>query len=135
TDDVLEETIAKDASEVVAEKERKKQKRKVVGDASGSTYPPKKLRDDHHPSRATEPLIAAFVALCWTLRFRVLANLRTFPPHVRFVVSSYGSRHSGSYVLGLGMLTSGMALCLRGMGVGGVTIPGVGLAPWRWPPH
>nr|GEW95331.1 hypothetical protein [Tanacetum cinerariifolium] len=101
-DDVLEETIAKDASEVVAEKERKKQKRKVVGDASGSTYPRKKLRDDHHPllpniggkslaalrslvpdgsdipSRATEPLIAAFVAPCWTLRFRVPAQLTNF---------------------------------------------------------
>nr|GEU42444.1 hypothetical protein [Tanacetum cinerariifolium] len=86
SDDVLEETIAKDASKVVAEKARKKRKRKVVRDASGSTYPPKKLRDDHQsllfntsgkslaalrgmvpngyaiPSGATEPLIAAFVA-------------------------------------------------------------------------
>nr|GFC53603.1 hypothetical protein [Tanacetum cinerariifolium] len=63
-----------------------KQKRKVVGDTNGSTYPPKKLRDDHQsllpntggkslaalrgvvpdgsviPSGATKPLIAAFVA-------------------------------------------------------------------------
>nr|GEZ67261.1 hypothetical protein [Tanacetum cinerariifolium] len=47
SDDVLEETIANDTLEVVAEKAKKKRKRKVVGDASGSTYPPKKLRDGH----------------------------------------------------------------------------------------
>nr|GEU48021.1 hypothetical protein [Tanacetum cinerariifolium] len=47
-DDVLEETVAKDVSKVNAEKTKKKQKRKVVGDASGSTFPPKKLREDHH---------------------------------------------------------------------------------------
>nr|GEZ59771.1 proline-rich receptor-like protein kinase PERK1 [Tanacetum cinerariifolium] len=29
------------------------------------------------------------------------------------------------------MVTPSMALCLRGMGVGGVTIPGVGVAPRR----
>ncbi|GKA75873.1 hypothetical protein Tco_0782251 [Tanacetum coccineum] len=46
-DDVQEEVITKDASEVVAEKPQKKQKRKVTGDASGSALPPKKLRDDH----------------------------------------------------------------------------------------
>nr|GEV41339.1 hypothetical protein [Tanacetum cinerariifolium] len=85
-DDVLEETIAKDALEVVAEKTKKKQKRKVVGDASVSTYPPKKLRDDYQSllpntsgkslaalcgmvpkgfailSGVTEPLIATSVA-------------------------------------------------------------------------
>ncbi|GKD89804.1 hypothetical protein Tco_1365311, partial [Tanacetum coccineum] len=42
-DDVPKETVAKDVSEVVAEKSKKKQKRKVVGDASGSTFPPKRL--------------------------------------------------------------------------------------------
>nr|GEV49772.1 hypothetical protein [Tanacetum cinerariifolium] len=47
-DDVLEETVAKDVSEVAAEKTKKKRKRKVVWDASGSTYPPKRLREDHH---------------------------------------------------------------------------------------
>nr|GEW04535.1 hypothetical protein [Tanacetum cinerariifolium] len=46
-DDVLEETVAKGASKVVAEK-TKKWKRKVVGDASGPTFPPKKLREDYH---------------------------------------------------------------------------------------
>nr|GEW34113.1 hypothetical protein [Tanacetum cinerariifolium] len=124
SDDVLEETIAKDASTVVAEKVRKKQKRKVVGDASGSTYPLKKLRDDHQsllpntgrkslaalrvmvldgsaiPSRATEPLIATFVAHvldAGPLDSVFRPNLRTCPPHVRYVVSSDGSRHLGSY--------------------------------------
>ncbi|GJV91730.1 hypothetical protein Tco_1539543 [Tanacetum coccineum] len=46
-DDVQEEVIAKDASEVVVEKPQKKRKRKVIGDASGSALPPKRLRDNH----------------------------------------------------------------------------------------
>nr|GEV65943.1 heat shock cognate 70 kDa protein 2-like [Tanacetum cinerariifolium] len=46
-DDVLEETVAKDVFKVAAEKTKKKQKRKVVGDASGSTFLPKRLKDDH----------------------------------------------------------------------------------------
>ncbi|GJY01797.1 hypothetical protein Tco_0359949 [Tanacetum coccineum] len=85
-DDVLEETIAKDASEVVAEKTKKKRKRKVTDDASGFTHPPKKSRDDYQslplntsrkslaalhgmipkgfgiPSGVTEPLLSASVA-------------------------------------------------------------------------
>nr|GEY31015.1 hypothetical protein [Tanacetum cinerariifolium] len=100
-DDVQEETIAKDASEVVAEKIKKKQKRRVVGNASGSAHPPKKLRDDYQSllpntsgkslatlrgmvpegsailSDVTKPLIAASVAPM-ALGFRVrphLANL------------------------------------------------------------
>nr|GFC52409.1 hypothetical protein [Tanacetum cinerariifolium] len=36
-----------DASEVVAEKPQKKQKRKVIGDASGFVLPSKKLRGDY----------------------------------------------------------------------------------------
>nr|GEZ85535.1 hypothetical protein [Tanacetum cinerariifolium] len=114
SDGVLEEPIAKDALEVVAEKARKKQKRKVVGDASGSTYPPKKLRDDHQsllsntggkslaalrgmvldgsaiPSGATEPLIAASIALvsdAGPLDSMSGPNLRTCPPHVRSSVA------------------------------------------------
>ncbi|GKF78167.1 hypothetical protein Tco_0230637, partial [Tanacetum coccineum] len=47
-DDVPKETVAKDVSEVVVEKSKKKQKREVVGDASASTFPPKRLREDHH---------------------------------------------------------------------------------------
>ncbi|GJW82411.1 hypothetical protein Tco_0260316 [Tanacetum coccineum] len=47
-DDVLEETIATDVSEIVVEKTKKKRKSKAVGDASGSTHPPKRLREDFH---------------------------------------------------------------------------------------
>nr|GEX65580.1 hypothetical protein [Tanacetum cinerariifolium] len=47
-DDVLEETIATDVPEIVVEKTKKKRKSKAVGDASGSTHPPKRLRDDFH---------------------------------------------------------------------------------------
>ncbi|GJU50192.1 hypothetical protein Tco_1219747 [Tanacetum coccineum] len=58
-DDVLEETVAKDVSEVAAKKTKKKRKRKVVRDVSGSTFPPKRtcppspryvvsLDDSHH---------------------------------------------------------------------------------------
>nr|GFC65619.1 hypothetical protein [Tanacetum cinerariifolium] len=93
-------------------------------DANGSTYPPKKLRDDHHsllpntggkslaalhglvpdgsaiPSCATTPLIAAFVAHVsdvGPLDSVCGLNFRTCPLHVRYVVSSDRSRHSGSY--------------------------------------
>ncbi|GKE72691.1 hypothetical protein Tco_1534732, partial [Tanacetum coccineum] len=48
-DDVLEETIGQDVFDVAVEKAKKKQKRKVTGDASGFTHPPKKLRDDYQP--------------------------------------------------------------------------------------
>ncbi|GJW25686.1 hypothetical protein Tco_0039497 [Tanacetum coccineum] len=47
-DDVLEETVAKDISEVGVEKTKKKRKRKATRDASSSTLPPKKLREDYH---------------------------------------------------------------------------------------
>ncbi|GKE30934.1 hypothetical protein Tco_1446318, partial [Tanacetum coccineum] len=123
-DDVLYETIAKDASEVVAEKTKKKRKRKVTGDASGFTHPPKKLRDDYQSlplnisrkslaalygmiskgfgilSGVTEPLLAASVAPMpdvGPVDSVSRLNLRTRPPHVRYVVSSDESHHSGSY--------------------------------------
>ncbi|GJY25316.1 hypothetical protein Tco_0400042 [Tanacetum coccineum] len=84
-DDVLKEAIAKDVSEVAVEKTKKKRKRKAVGDASGSTLPLKKLREDYRaatsnvggkslatihglipegssvPSGVTEPLVVASV--------------------------------------------------------------------------
>ncbi|GKC96706.1 hypothetical protein Tco_1162148 [Tanacetum coccineum] len=109
---------------IIAEKPQKKRKRKVTGDTGGSILPPKKLRDGYQslppntsgkylvilrgmipkgyciPSDVTEPLIAASVvptpdvgpvdSVSWL-------NLRTRPPHVRYVVSSNGSRHSGSH--------------------------------------
>ncbi|GKD36045.1 hypothetical protein Tco_1251554, partial [Tanacetum coccineum] len=123
-DDILEETIGKDASEVVAEKTEKKRKRRVVRDASGSSYPPKKLRDDYQslppntggksltalssmisegsgiPSGATEPLIGASVASMadvGPVDSISGLNLWTRPPYVRYVVSSDGSHHSSSY--------------------------------------
>nr|GEU83610.1 hypothetical protein [Tanacetum cinerariifolium] len=70
SDDVLEETIAKDASEFVAEKPRKKRKRKVVRDASGSTYPPKELRDDHQsllPNTGGKSLVTLRVSVAITI--------------------------------------------------------------------
>nr|GEW07994.1 hypothetical protein [Tanacetum cinerariifolium] len=98
SDDVLEETIAKDASTAVAEKARKKRKRKVVGDASGSTYPPKKLRDDHQ-SLLPNTVGKSFSALrdVGPLDSVFGPNVRACPPYVMYVVSSDGSRHSGSY--------------------------------------
>ncbi|GJT44305.1 hypothetical protein Tco_0953020 [Tanacetum coccineum] len=122
-DDVLEEAISKDASETIAEKPQKKRKRKVAGDASGSVYPPKKLRDDHQslppntsgkslttlrgmiskgdlPSGATEPLIVASLAPMpdvGPVDSISGLNLRTRPPHVRYVVSLDGFHHSNSY--------------------------------------
>ncbi|GJX56476.1 hypothetical protein Tco_0286373 [Tanacetum coccineum] len=123
-DDVLEDAIAKDASEVIAEKPQKKRKRKVVEDASGSAYPPKKLRDDYQSSPpntsgkslaalrgmilegsgllsgATKPLIVASVAPMpdvGPVDSVSGLNLRTRPPHVRYVVSSDGFHHSSSY--------------------------------------
>nr|GFA42532.1 hypothetical protein [Tanacetum cinerariifolium] len=47
-DGVFEETIAKDVSEIVAEKTKKKRKSKAIGDASVSAHPPKRLREDLH---------------------------------------------------------------------------------------
>nr|GFB72389.1 hypothetical protein [Tanacetum cinerariifolium] len=110
SDDVLEEAIAKDASEVVAEQPHKKRKRKVTGNASTSAYPPKKLRDDYQslppttskkslaalldmilkgsdlPSSVTEPLIAASMAFMpdvGPVDSLSGLNLRTCPLHMR----------------------------------------------------
>ncbi|GKD76070.1 hypothetical protein Tco_1334352 [Tanacetum coccineum] len=132
-DDVLEETISLDVSDVVVEKAKKKRKRKVTRDASGSTHPPKKLRDDYQlvlsntsgkslaalrglvsdgsgiPSGVTEPLIAASVAPTSDVGptdsvFGL--NLRTFLPNMRYVVSSDDSHHSGSYSEGTSFVRS-----------------------------
>nr|GEV61060.1 hypothetical protein [Tanacetum cinerariifolium] len=123
-DDVLEEVVALDASEVSAEKAKKKQKRKMTEGVSGFVYPPKKLRDDHQslplptggkslsalrgmvpkgsaiPSDATEPLVTASVTLMsdvGPVDYVSGLNLRTRPPHERYVVSSYSSHYSCSY--------------------------------------
>ncbi|GKB17581.1 hypothetical protein Tco_0851504 [Tanacetum coccineum] len=112
------------ASEVVVEKPQKKRKRKVIGDASGSALPPKRLRDDHQslpprtggksltalrgmvpdgsiiPSDAMRPAVTASVTPTpdvETVDSVSGLNLRTRPPHVRYVVSSDSSLHSDSY--------------------------------------
>ncbi|GJW02739.1 hypothetical protein Tco_1561595 [Tanacetum coccineum] len=91
-DDVQEEVIAKDASGFVVEKPQKKRKRKVIGDASGYALPPK--------SDAMRPVVTAFVTPTpdiETVDSMSGLNLRTHPPHVRYVVSSDSSLHSDSY--------------------------------------
>ncbi|GKD71083.1 hypothetical protein Tco_1325173, partial [Tanacetum coccineum] len=122
-DDVPEETVAKDVSEVVAENTKKKRKRKVFGDASGSTFPPKRLTEDHHatasntggksfaairnlvpdgssvPSGVTEPPTIVSVPPTpddGPTNFVSGLNLRTCPPSLRYVVSLDDSHYSGS---------------------------------------
>ncbi|GJY15397.1 hypothetical protein Tco_0385819 [Tanacetum coccineum] len=122
-DDVLEETIAKDVSKVAAKKTKKKRKRKVAEDARGSTFPPRRIREDHHaaashtggkslvaicnlvlegssvPSGVTEPPTIVSVPPTPDDRpidFVSRLNLRTYPPSLRYVVSLDDSHHSGS---------------------------------------
>ncbi|GKB43990.1 hypothetical protein Tco_0888932 [Tanacetum coccineum] len=126
-DDVLAETIAKDVLKVVEKTKKPKWNRKVTEDASGSTLPPKKLREDYHvatsnidgkslatirglipegfsvPSEVTEPRVVAFVTPtpdCGDDRPTDSVfglNLRTHPPSMRYVVSLDDSHHSGSH--------------------------------------
>ncbi|GJZ19083.1 hypothetical protein Tco_0555673 [Tanacetum coccineum] len=125
-DDDSEETIAKDVLEVAVEKTKKKWKRKAIGDASGSTLPPKKLREDYHaatsnvggkslaaicglisngsfvPSGVTEPLVVASVTPTPDGGYDgptdsvSRLNLRTRPPGARYVASLDDSYYSGS---------------------------------------
>ncbi|GJZ10045.1 hypothetical protein Tco_0544804 [Tanacetum coccineum] len=105
------------------EKTKKKRKRKAIGDASGSTFPPKKLREDYRATASnirgkslatirglipdsssvsngvTEP--PAVVSLTPTPDDGPTdsvsgLNLLTCPPSLRYVVSSDDSHHSGS---------------------------------------
>ncbi|GJR33686.1 (R)-mandelonitrile lyase-like protein [Tanacetum coccineum] len=123
-DDVLEEVVALDALGVGAEKARKRQKKKATEDASGSDYPPKKLRDDYQPlpppnggkslsalremipegsaipSDVMGPLSTASatpVSDVGPVDFVSGLNLRTHPPHERYVISPDSSHHSDSY--------------------------------------
>ncbi|GJV94849.1 hypothetical protein Tco_1546426 [Tanacetum coccineum] len=123
-DDVLEEVVALDASRVGAEKAKKRRKRKATGDASGSDYPPKKLRDDYQPlppptggkslsalremipegfaipSDVMGPLSTASatpVSDVGPVDFVSGLNLWTHPPHERYVISPDSSHHSDSY--------------------------------------
>ncbi|GKA78210.1 hypothetical protein Tco_0784747 [Tanacetum coccineum] len=106
---------------VVKKTKKPKQKRKVTEDASGSTHPPKKLREDYHaaPSNAGGKSLAAIrglvpegsSVLSDVAKPRVVTptsdagptnsvsrlNLRTRPPGARYVISSDYSPYSGSH--------------------------------------
>nr|GEZ77536.1 hypothetical protein [Tanacetum cinerariifolium] len=89
-DDVPKETIAKDVSKVATEKTKKKRKRKVAGDASGSTFPPKRLREDHHATTSnTEGEISCWdvPAMTVVITTTVTANASAIPPPEVRVVS------------------------------------------------
>ncbi|GKG13666.1 hypothetical protein Tco_0350626, partial [Tanacetum coccineum] len=111
-----------DVPEFVVEKTKKpKQKRKVTEDASGSNYPPKKLREDYHvapsnaggkslpairglvldgssvPSDAAEPRVVTRTSDARPTYFVFRLNLRTRPPSMRYVISSDDSPYSGSH--------------------------------------
>ncbi|GJU89518.1 hypothetical protein Tco_1301941 [Tanacetum coccineum] len=114
-DDVLEETIAKDVSEVAVEKTKKsKQKRKTAGDASASTFPPKRLREDYHVAtsitgRKSLATIRSLIPKGSCVSSRIAEpqddrltdsvsglNLRTCPPSKRYVISLDDSHYSDS---------------------------------------
>ncbi|GJY78844.1 hypothetical protein Tco_0484645 [Tanacetum coccineum] len=114
-DDVLEETIAKVVSEVAVEKTKKsKRKRKIAGDASASTFPPKRLREDYHvltsitggkslaTIRSLIPEGSSVSSVIAEPRDDGLAdsvsglNLWTYPPSKRYVISSDDSHYSDS---------------------------------------
>nr|GEX04818.1 hypothetical protein [Tanacetum cinerariifolium] len=75
-DDVSEETIARDASKVAAEKTKKKRKRKVVGDASGSSFPPKRIREDHPAAASNIGESLLLLSVTW---FRMVLVFRASP--------------------------------------------------------
>ncbi|GJR54261.1 hypothetical protein Tco_1404782 [Tanacetum coccineum] len=115
-DDVLAETTPQDTSKVVVEKTKKsKWKRKTTGDASVSTFPPKKLREDYHvvtPNIGGKSLatIHILISAGSSVSSEVTEprddgptdsvsglNLWTRPPSMRYVVSSDDSHHSSSH--------------------------------------
>nr|GEU83255.1 hypothetical protein [Tanacetum cinerariifolium] len=115
-DDILAETIPQDASEVVVKKIKKsKRKRKTTGDASVSTFPPKKLREDYHavtPNIDEKSLatIQSLVRVGSSVSSEVAESrddgltdsvsglkLRARHPSMRYVVSSDDSHHSSSH--------------------------------------
>ncbi|GJZ84526.1 hypothetical protein Tco_0649865 [Tanacetum coccineum] len=101
----LTEAIVEPVYEDVAEKPRRlKKKRKAAGDASGSTLPSKKLRDDYGTS-ATVPLVTSFMTPTPEREGGDHTdsvpgpNLYTKPAAVRFVISSDLSHHSGTHAM------------------------------------
>nr|GEV29741.1 hypothetical protein [Tanacetum cinerariifolium] len=90
-DDILEETIANDASESLLPNTSGKYLSALRGMAS---------KGSGIPSDVTEPLIAAFMdpmSDVGPLDSVSRPNLQNCPPHVRYVVSSDVSHPSGSY--------------------------------------
>nr|GEX61964.1 hypothetical protein [Tanacetum cinerariifolium] len=94
-DDVLEETVSKNILEVVVEKTKKKRKKKVAEDASGSTFPPKRLREDYHVITSNIEG-KSLAAICGLVPDGSSVSSETFLPSLRYVVSSDDSYHSGS---------------------------------------
>nr|GEW81648.1 hypothetical protein [Tanacetum cinerariifolium] len=90
-DDVLEETIAKDVSEVAIEKTKSKRKRKATRDATLATIRSLVLKGSNVPSGIAEPQDDGFADFVSGL------NLRTCPPSKRYVISSDDSYHSDSH--------------------------------------
>nr|GEU94423.1 hypothetical protein [Tanacetum cinerariifolium] len=96
-DNVLEEAVAKNASEAIAENPRKSGRKdgKSLDVLRGMI-----LEGSDIPSGVTEPFLAASVAPTSDVGPVDCVsglNLRTSPPHERYVVSSDGSHHSGSH--------------------------------------
>ncbi|GJR84546.1 hypothetical protein Tco_0155331 [Tanacetum coccineum] len=87
------EIVAEDAAPVQLKHKRKK--KTIVSDAGEPSHPPKKLREDYKTS--TGPSIAERESKDQTDSM-VRANLRTITAPPRFVISSYFSHHSGTYI-------------------------------------
>ncbi|GKC72175.1 hypothetical protein Tco_1118058, partial [Tanacetum coccineum] len=110
-----EETIAKDVLEVAVEKTKKfKRKRKTTGDASASTFPPKKLREDYHVATSITDW-KSLATICSLIQEGSSVSsgiakpqddgltdsmseldLRTCPPSKRYVISSDDSHYLDS---------------------------------------
>ncbi|GKF25442.1 hypothetical protein Tco_0081336, partial [Tanacetum coccineum] len=96
-DDVLAEAIAKDASELRDDYQSLPPNTNGKSLAAPCGMIPE---GSGLPSGSTEPLIVAYVAPMpdvGPVDSVSGLNLRTLPPHERYVVSSDGSHHSGSY--------------------------------------
>ncbi|GKC66516.1 hypothetical protein Tco_1099114 [Tanacetum coccineum] len=97
-DDVQEEVIAKDASKVLRDDHQSLPP--STGGKSLSTFRGIVPEGAIIPSDAARPLVTAFVTPMPDVKHVDSVsglNLRTRPPHERYVVSSDSSHHSGSY--------------------------------------
>nr|GEY04167.1 hypothetical protein [Tanacetum cinerariifolium] len=92
-----------DVQAAVADKPKgTRKKRKAAIGASGSSLPPKKLREDHDTSMTTMPFVTSFVTLTpereggGHIDSVFKPNLRTQHQAERFVISSESSHHSST---------------------------------------